>query len=116
LLRWPVFGHLEGILDQASARAACSRSSPDAVQSIHAEINEGCQRDLVPVVLPPAATWKDVTALRSAYTRCAGFAGVWTNWTSVRKVKEGKTVNDLYAFLTTDPNAEVCAIHPKRCR
>jgi hypothetical protein len=36
-----------------------------------------------------------------------------TNWTSVRKVKEGETTNDLYAFLTTQPNAEVGAIHPK---
>jgi putative SOS response-associated peptidase YedK len=41
------------------------------------------------------------------------FAGIWTNWTSVRKVKEGETTNDLYAFLTTDANAEVGAIHPK---
>lgn len=41
------------------------------------------------------------------------FAGIWTNWTSVRKVKEGETTNDLYAFLTTDANQEVGAIHPK---
>ena len=41
------------------------------------------------------------------------FAGIWTPWTSVRKVKEGETTNDLYAFLTTEPNAEVGAIHPK---
>jgi len=32
---------------------------------------------------------------------------------SVRKVKEGETTNDIYAFLTTEPNAEVGAIHPK---
>jgi len=43
----------------------------------------------------------------------ACFAGIWTNWTSVRKVKEGETNNDLYAFLTTQPNAQVGAIHPK---
>lgn len=43
----------------------------------------------------------------------AVFAGIWTNWTSVRKVKEGITTNDLYGFLTTEPNAEVGAIHPK---
>jgi putative SOS response-associated peptidase YedK len=43
----------------------------------------------------------------------AVFAGIWTTWTSVRKVKEGETTNDLYAFLTTEPNAEVGAIHPK---
>jgi hypothetical protein len=44
----------------------------------------------------------------------AFFAGIWTpQWKSVRKVKEGETTNDLYAFLTTEPNAEVGAIHPK---
>ena len=44
----------------------------------------------------------------------AFFAGIWTpQWKSVRKVKEGETTNDLFAFLTTDPNAEVGAIHPK---
>ena len=37
----------------------------------------------------------------------------WTNWTSVRKVKEGETASDLYTFLTTEPNAEVGAFHPK---
>ncbi len=43
----------------------------------------------------------------------AFFAGLWTRWTSVRKVKEGETTNDLFGFLTTEPNAEVKAIHPK---
>jgi len=42
-----------------------------------------------------------------------GFAGLWTNWTSVRKVHDSETTNDIYAFLTTEPNAEVGAIHPK---
>jgi putative SOS response-associated peptidase YedK len=41
------------------------------------------------------------------------FAGIWANWTSVRKVREGLTTNDLFAFLTTDPNAEVSPVHPK---
>jgi len=31
----------------------------------------------------------------------------------VRKVKEGETTNDIFGFLTTEPNAEVGAIHPK---
>ena len=35
------------------------------------------------------------------------------HWKSVRKVKEGETVNDLYAFLTCEPNKEVGVIHPK---
>jgi putative SOS response-associated peptidase YedK len=43
----------------------------------------------------------------------ACFAGIWTQWTSVRKVREGETTNDLFAFLTTEPNAEVGAVHPK---
>lgn len=43
----------------------------------------------------------------------AFFAGIWTNWTSVRKVREGETTNDIFAFLTTEPNAEVGAVHPK---
>jgi putative SOS response-associated peptidase YedK len=44
----------------------------------------------------------------------AFFAGIWVpQWKSVRKVTEGETVNDLYAFLTCDPNTEVGAIHPK---
>ena len=43
----------------------------------------------------------------------ACFAGIWTTWTSVRKVREGETTNDIFAFLTTEPNDEVGAIHPK---
>ena len=43
----------------------------------------------------------------------AFFAGIWTRWTSVRKVREGETTNDLFAFLTTEPNREVGAVHPK---
>ncbi|MDY8110805.1 SOS response-associated peptidase [Fulvimarina sp. 2208YS6-2-32] len=41
------------------------------------------------------------------------FAGIWTNWTSVRKVKEGEINADLFGFLTTDANAVVKPIHPK---
>jgi putative SOS response-associated peptidase YedK len=43
----------------------------------------------------------------------AVFAGIWTRWTSVRKVKEGETTNDLYGFLTTEPNDVVGPIHAK---
>jgi len=44
----------------------------------------------------------------------AVFAGIWTRWTSVRKVKEGETTNDLFGFLTTAPNAVVALICPRR--
>jgi putative SOS response-associated peptidase YedK len=43
----------------------------------------------------------------------AVFAGIWTNWTSVRKVKEGETANDLFGFLTTEPNDVAGPIHAK---
>ncbi|MBC7801973.1 MAG: SOS response-associated peptidase [Gemmatimonadaceae bacterium] len=43
----------------------------------------------------------------------AFFAGIWTGWTCTRKVAEGEITCDLFAFLTTDANAEVGAIHPK---
>jgi len=43
----------------------------------------------------------------------AFFAGIWTRWTSVRKVKEGETTNDLFAFLTTEPSEPVRTYHPK---
>lgn len=44
----------------------------------------------------------------------AFFAGIHVpGWTSVRKVRTGEETADLFAFLTTGPNAEVGAIHPK---
>jgi len=42
------------------------------------------------------------------------FGGIWVpQWRSVRKLKEGEVSADLFAFLTTEPNAEVAPIHPK---
>lgn len=41
------------------------------------------------------------------------FAGIRTEWTSVRKLKEGEVTADLFGFLTCDPNAEVKPVHPK---
>ncbi|WP_123288424.1 SOS response-associated peptidase [Brevundimonas halotolerans] len=44
----------------------------------------------------------------------AFFAGIWLEgWTGVRKIKTGLETCDLTAFLTTEPNAEVGAVHPK---
>lgn len=43
----------------------------------------------------------------------AWFAGLWTRWTSIRKLAEGEVTCDLYGFLTTEPNREVGAVHPK---
>ena len=42
------------------------------------------------------------------------FAGAWLpQWQSVRKASDGPTTDDLYAFLTTEANAEVAPIHNK---
>ncbi len=43
----------------------------------------------------------------------ACFAGLRTQWTSVRKLKEGEVTAELFAFLTCPPNAEVGSVHPK---
>ena len=48
---------------------------------------------------------------RMADDRPAVFAGLWTRWTSVRKLKDGETTDDLFAFLTTEPNEEVGEVH-----
>jgi putative SOS response-associated peptidase YedK len=43
----------------------------------------------------------------------AFLAGIWTRWTSVRKIKEGEITANVFGFLTTQPNAEVWAVHPQ---
>lgn len=44
----------------------------------------------------------------------AFFAGIWVpEWTSLRKLKDGETTDDLFAFLTCAPNGIVAPIHPK---
>lgn len=44
----------------------------------------------------------------------AVFAGLWVpQWNSIRKMKDGETTDDLFAFLTTEANAVIGAIHPK---
>ncbi|GBQ28289.1 hypothetical protein AA12717_2915 [Gluconacetobacter sacchari DSM 12717] len=41
------------------------------------------------------------------------FAGLWTSWTSVRKMREGEVTADVFGFLTTEANAIVAPVHPK---
>lgn len=44
----------------------------------------------------------------------AFFAGLYhPGWEGVRKIKTGWETCDLFGFLTTEPNAEVGAVHPK---
>ena len=43
----------------------------------------------------------------------AFFAGLRTEWTSTRKLKEGEITTELFGFLTCPANAEVAPVHPK---
>ena len=44
----------------------------------------------------------------------AVFAGLFhPGWSGVRKIRTGLETIDLFGFLTTEPNAEVGAVHPK---
>ena len=43
----------------------------------------------------------------------ACFAGIWVEWTSTRKLKEGQVTVPCFGFLTCDPNREVGHVHPK---
>lgn len=45
--------------------------------------------------------------------RLGFFAGIRTEWRSVRKLKEGEVTAELFGFLTCAPNAEVAPVHPK---
>ena len=57
----------------------------------------------------PKAVWFAPTGTQKTLF----FAGIWTEWTSVRKLAEGETTNTLFAFLTVEPNGVVGPIHPK---
>jgi putative SOS response-associated peptidase YedK len=41
------------------------------------------------------------------------FAGLWTPWHGVRRVRDGAQDLELYGFFTTNPNALVKPIHPR---
>lgn len=43
----------------------------------------------------------------------AFFAGIRTEWTLVRKLKEGEVTAELFGFLSCSPNREVASVHPK---
>lgn len=73
-------------------------------------------RCLVPLTsfAEPRGKGKGNQWFASADGRPMMFAGIEVRgWTSLRKVKDGETTDDLFAFLTCEPNAEVRPIHPK---
>lgn len=65
-------------------------------------------------LLPDGSKKGDTWFAFDAERPLAFFAGIWApQWTSVRKIKEGEVTTDLFAFLTTEPNDVVGAIHMK---
>lgn len=61
----------------------------------------------------PDGTSRPAWFARNEGEPLAFFAGIWCRWTSVRKLADGETTDDLFGFLTTGANREVGAIHPK---
>ena len=73
-------------------------------------------RCLVPLTsfAEPAGKGKGNGWFDIADGRPAMFAGLWVfGWTSIHKLKDGATTDDLYGFLTTEPNAEIADVHSK---
>ncbi|RRH72189.1 SOS response-associated peptidase [Falsigemmobacter faecalis] len=66
-----------------------------------------------PDTRPGAARGKPLWFALGQDRPLAFFAGIHTEWTSVRRLKEGAVTTDLFGFLTTEPNREVAAVHPK---
>jgi hypothetical protein len=52
-------------------------------------------------------------ALMGSSAAGAALWGQVATWTSVRKTKEGEVTADIFAFLTSEPNAEVGSVPPK---
>lgn len=61
----------------------------------------------------PDGKSRPVWFARSDGEPLAFFAGIWCRWTSVRKLADGETTDDLFGFLTTEANNEVGMVHPK---
>jgi len=72
-------------------------------------------RCLVPVTsfAEPDQNTKDNIWFKLPDDQPAFFAGIWATWTSVRKLKDGETTDDLFGFLTCPPNDDVRDVHPK---
>lgn len=76
----------------------------------------GAHRCLVPLTSfsEPRGKGQGVQWFAPAGGGAVFFAGIETRgWTSLRKVKDGETTDDLFGFLTCPPNAEVGRVHPK---
>jgi len=62
---------------------------------------------------PETGIQRNVWFARNEHKPLFFFAGLWTRWQGVRKVKDGPGDFELYGFLTTKPNALIAPIHEK---
>ena len=141
--RWGMPSSRKAILDAAKKRAAKleAKGKPvDFDQLLRDEPDSGTtnvrntasrhwapwltpeHRCLVPLTAFSEPGRDDEGRYRPIWFRLAGedpeplafFAGIHLQgWEGVRKIKTGRETTDLFAFLTTNPNAEVEAVHPK---
>lgn len=62
------------------------------------------------MIRPIPVVWRANCCYAAA---CSIFQNLGAGEKSVRKVKDGEVEANLFGLLTTEPNAEVGAIHPK---
>jgi putative SOS response-associated peptidase YedK len=104
----PTAGHMNLFVDRRIGLSAAQQAIAVATTKSSCVCSEFAENEVLPDGSRPPI-WFALDETRPL----AFFAGIWTRWTSVRKVKEGETTNDLFAFLTTEPNTLVGTYHPK---
>lgn len=66
-----------------------------------------------PAAKVPGGRTQNVWFARSPERSVMFFAGLWTTWRGVKKVRDGERDYELFGFLTCEPNAVVAPIHKK---
>ncbi len=138
-LRWGMPSSRKALLDAATKRADKLRAKGQAVdfaQLLRLEPDKGTtnirntssahwkpwlgpkNRCLVPFTAfsepdQVGGTLKPVWFALGEDRPLAFFAGLWTPWSGVRKIKSGWEDCELFGFLTTEANADVGAFHSK---
>ncbi|MGU3495952.1 SOS response-associated peptidase [Xanthobacteraceae bacterium A53D] len=138
LARWGMPSSSKALLDAATKRAAKLEAKGKPVEDFKALLRAEPDSGTTNIRNTASAHWRrwlgpanrclvpftsfsehnkalggDVWFALSEERPLAFFAGIWTGWTSVRKMKEGEVTADLYGFLTTEPSEPVATVHPK---
>lgn len=66
-----------------------------------------------PAAKVPGGRTQNVWFARSPERSVMFFAGLWTRWRGVKRVRDGERDYELFGFLTCEPNAVVAPIHKK---